>query len=533
MHSLLQTLLSNAFGATVLASAVWLMALLSRRPAFVRALWIVVLLKLLTPPVFTLPLDQLFVRARPAGNSGALVAEPVPVVGSISLPERLPPGPPVPRHDRIPPAALILSWASVFWFAGSTCFVLICVARAWSLSRTLRQATLADLPVQRQTAALAATLGLTRVPQVWLVPGLVCPALWALGRNPRIIIPLQLWHRLDERQRRSVLTHELAHLRRGDHWVRLLELIATIIYWWHPAVWIARRQIHDCEEQCCDAWVLWAMPASAHSYGTALLEAIDFVSTHRPTRPPLAAGLGEFRQLKRRLLMIKQGQVARALSRAGFVIICSVSALALPVGPVLGQRTSSADQPSSDQPGTQAPTSGEIAEARAHVQRLRAELREAQSRLALLERSADLGSSAVTDPTTANRGGGSTSALPGQPGVPPHIMGGGGYGGSFGGAGIDGPRVGMLPGAGGAGVGAGVPGGPGFGGGGGFGNARGGLGVHRTPEDQRLDRLEAQLRELMLQVRELKEQKDAQNGRSPQPGERPDGTSSPRLPAAP
>ena len=65
---------------------------------------------------------------------------------------------------------------------------------------------------------------------------------------------------LDQRQRSMLLVHELAHVRRGDHAVRLFELAVTVLFWWLPTVWWARRALHDAEEQCCDAWVTWAFP---------------------------------------------------------------------------------------------------------------------------------------------------------------------------------------------------------------------------------------------------------------------------------
>jgi beta-galactosidase len=37
------------------------------------------------------------------------------------------------------------------------------------------------------------------------------------------------------------MAHELAHLRRCDHWVRRLELVVTALYWWFPPVWLARK----------------------------------------------------------------------------------------------------------------------------------------------------------------------------------------------------------------------------------------------------------------------------------------------------
>jgi beta-lactamase regulating signal transducer with metallopeptidase domain len=506
MHSLLQILLSNAVGAGVLSLVVWLVSLVCRKPALVRALWIVVLLKLLTPPVFTVSVDRWLQRAAPTSRSIVPAAAPVlPLDRSqITVIPRVPDAaPPVKAEQRISPATLALQGLPILWLAGSAWVVLIALSRAWALSRTLKQATPADESAQSQAACLAARLGLVRGAKVWLVPGVVCPALWAFGRMPRIIIPLELWQRLDEAQQSSVLAHELAHLRRGDHWVRLLELIVTVLYWWHPAVWLGRRQIHDCEEQCCDAWVLWAMPASAHAYGAALLEAVEFVSTHRPTRPALAAGLGEFRHLKRRLLMIKKQSVARALSRAGLLWTCLSAAVALPVGPLFAQVSPpGAEGQSAEQAEATARGERQIAEARARVERLEAQLAEARSRLALLEQAAGLppARAGAGLPPGAPMGGlqpgmpgmgGPATGMPGRPGAtagirPPS----GGYGGVMGGGGEMGGAFG----------------------GGGFGNAGGGtFGRTRSPQDARLDRLEKQLRELMEQVRELKDEKGTES----------------------
>src|SRR5205823_4185796 len=114
--------------------------------------------------------------------------------------------------------------------------------------------------------------------------------------------------------------HELAHLRRGDHWVRWLELLATAAYWWHPVVWWARRGLRTAEEQCCDAWVVWALPAARRAYADVLVDAVDFLSEARPALPPLASGVGEVRQLRRRLVMIMRGGVPRRLSRLGLMV---------------------------------------------------------------------------------------------------------------------------------------------------------------------------------------------------------------------
>ncbi len=52
---------------------------------------------------------------------------------------------------------------------------------------------------------------------------------------------------------RAILAHEIAHLRRRDHWAVWLELIADVLWWWNPACYFIRRRLHETRESACDA----------------------------------------------------------------------------------------------------------------------------------------------------------------------------------------------------------------------------------------------------------------------------------------
>jgi hypothetical protein len=129
------------------------------------------------------------------------------------------------------------------------------------------------------------------------------------------------------------LAHELAHLRRRDHWVRWLELVVLGLYWWHPVAWWARRRFQQAEEQCCDAWVLWALPGLARTYAKALLETVEFLSEVRPVMPPAASGLGQVHLLKRRFAMILHDRWSPALSRPMRLAMLTVGLVALGISP--------------------------------------------------------------------------------------------------------------------------------------------------------------------------------------------------------
>jgi hypothetical protein len=195
-----------------------------------------------------------------------------------------------------------------------------------------------------EAAELAARLDLGRCPEVWLLPGRVSPMLWALSGEPRLFLPARLLERLDDEQRYTLLLHELAHLRRRDHWVRRLEFVVTALYWWHPVVWWARREIREAEEQCCDAWVVWALPGTARTYALALVETIDFLSEARTVMPEGASGIGHVQDLRRRITMIMRGATPRALTWGGGLAVLILGIILLPLVPSWAQ-TGAPDEP--------------------------------------------------------------------------------------------------------------------------------------------------------------------------------------------
>ena len=51
---------------------------------------------------------------------------------------------------------------------------------------------------------------------------------------PKLLLPAHLVKTLGRDRWRAIMIHELAHIRRGDHWVSRLELVAGLIWWWNP-----------------------------------------------------------------------------------------------------------------------------------------------------------------------------------------------------------------------------------------------------------------------------------------------------------
>jgi hypothetical protein len=156
--------------------------------------------------------------------------------------------------------------------------------------------------------------------------------------------------RLAPEARDTLLAHELAHFLRRDHWVRMLEFIATGLYWWHPAVWLAREGIEAAEEECCDAWVVGGLAASPRRYAEALLATVDFLAElRRPVLPPGACAANRGARLLRRRLVgiIHADRPSRLRGAAGFGALAIV---VLAVQPVLRATTPKLAEPPPSSP---------------------------------------------------------------------------------------------------------------------------------------------------------------------------------------
>jgi len=336
--------LSNAVMATLLAVFAACSGWFIRRPAFIHCLWLLVLLKLITPPVRSIPVPWPAVaQAEPIRD----VLMELSTAGAPPLALDPTEGDPIPaarqqgRADTSPasdslPTIPVLGWQPIvlaIWIAGSGVWWAVAGVRLNRFRRLLRYAEPAPPGVQLQARELAGRLGLARCPGVWFLTAPVSPMLWTLARSPRLLLPLSLWQRLSLDEQKTLLAHELAHLRRRDHWMRILELLVLGLYWWLPVVWWARRQLREAEEQCCDAWVVWALPDAAQAYASALIETVSFLSQSRSALPVAASCIGHTSLLRRRLTMIMRGSTPRALSAVGLLSILGMAIVWLPLLP--------------------------------------------------------------------------------------------------------------------------------------------------------------------------------------------------------
>lgn len=356
MNELMSMALTNALSAAALGAAVAGLSLgLSRRPAVVHALWALVLLKLVTPPLFGLPVGRFEVAE--AGAEAASFA-PAGEADLEGLEWAWADSPEVVTLDlAIDPAEVVagpepwpidagLAWKLLggAWLFGSLATAALAGSRILRFQRRLRDASPAGCAVEEEVAELSAEMGLRRPPLVDFIDARTTPMLWGLGARPRLILPRMLWKGLDPRRRTLLLAHELAHLKRGDHRLRFLELAATVLYWWLPVVWWVRKALRDVEEQCCDAWVVWMFPDDARAYAETLLDTVDFLNPGAEPAPLLASGFGKVHHLRKRLTMVMKGTTPRTLGWKGSLAAAALAGVLLPIGPTWAQQAPEGDE---------------------------------------------------------------------------------------------------------------------------------------------------------------------------------------------
>jgi peptide/nickel transport system substrate-binding protein len=145
-----------------------------------------------------------------------------------------------------------LPWAVVVWLVGVVTLSLRLLI-GFRLLRKVRSSFTGPAPLFLTDAAtrLAKRLHLQgkielRVSRVVTVPMVVGYL------KPIVLIPVSVVSGLDTRQLEMVVAHELAHLKRFDHLVNLLQNITEVLFFFNPAVWWISTQIRHERECCCD-----------------------------------------------------------------------------------------------------------------------------------------------------------------------------------------------------------------------------------------------------------------------------------------
>jgi len=317
LHSVWQCTLA----AAALAS---LLAIVPVRAARTRyAMAVITLILMLAVPIGTA------VRLRAARSSvGAVVAPaarvvapPTPATTEPATPSAERPGPSLATRVRadLEPA---LPWIVVAWLAGVV-ILSIRLVSGWLVTRRL--STVGTRPVPHACrvalARLVVRLRVTRPVRVLESAVIQVPAVIGWLR-PVVLLPASALTGLTPLQLDALLAHELAHVRRYDYLVNLLQSAIETLLFYHPAVWWVSRRVRDEREHCCDDLAV-AVCGDAHCYATALL-GMERLRNPVPAFSMAAAGGSLVERVRRLMAPVPAETFPRGLAGALAVLLALV-----------------------------------------------------------------------------------------------------------------------------------------------------------------------------------------------------------------
>jgi beta-lactamase regulating signal transducer with metallopeptidase domain/HEAT repeat protein len=218
-----------------------------------------------------------------------------------------------------------LPWLVATWAMG----VLLLSVRllgGWWRTRCLRTQGLSPVPAWcvETIARLTSRLGINRT--VTFAVSLAIPVPMVIGHvKPLVLLPMAALSGLSPQQLEAILAHELAHVRRHDYFVNLVQTVIETVLFYHPAVWWVSSQLRVLREHCCDDLAVAAC-GDRKGYVNALLS----LEHLRGASPLLALGATDGPLFARaRRVLIETDRTTASPRLAAAVIALAVGVLAI------------------------------------------------------------------------------------------------------------------------------------------------------------------------------------------------------------
>jgi beta-lactamase regulating signal transducer with metallopeptidase domain len=338
-EGLAQLAWTQAWQVTILILTVAVLTRLvaRNRPHLAHVLWLVVLVKCVTPPVFSStsgvfcwmqtgaprvsaqPLSKsdsgFGAVSRPPHRSAALAGQEYPPqLGTEFTPPAESAG---AENHAIPPTPDRHQWVAgslmAGWLAGALVMFGLAAVRLIACWRLIRRSGFrTDRSLDRLTASLSRRLKLWRPARLVITESLVGPAVIGLFRAT-VLMPEVMVRDKSAEDLEPILAHELMHVRRGDLWVGMLQMAAQAVWWFHPLVWWAGRLASREAERCCDEAVVAELGCDPARYARCLFDVLEQKRVLKPL--PAFPGVRPVEVTSRRLERImKLGQGSRKRS---------------------------------------------------------------------------------------------------------------------------------------------------------------------------------------------------------------------------
>lgn len=312
----LQLVLTQVWQVALIAVIVWTLTrtIVKNQPQLAHLLWALVLLKVITPPIWSSPtsvfswlgygsgLQQsalaamenpktnrestastLTVNLRGIGkqhgklesDTGGLIEKNL--VSSVGDPSRES----ASDGQNWAIQCFLAVWiVGVCFLIGTTVFRLV---NFWRWVRTKAQGSRSITDKNRQhletqlqafAQATATKLAIDRKIRVCLIDAPIGPAVVGIYR-PAIVLPLEIVKNRSTEFLEPLIAHELIHIRRGDLFWAVLQSLSSSLLWFHPLVWLASRKLTLESERSCDEQTIAWLGCSPKAYANSLIDVLE------------------------------------------------------------------------------------------------------------------------------------------------------------------------------------------------------------------------------------------------------------------
>lgn len=327
---------SMSWQIAVLAGLVGIVSLVCRRttPSFRYWLWMIVLIRLCLPVNVGIPFgmgDD--VRLAAEHSATTILYESVGAALSVSAPAGSASRANLPATPGIQP---ILSWEILLWWAWAVpaaAFAALVLYRNLRVRRLLKTCVPITRPDRLATLARCAEkLGVRKpVRLLGLPPSRRLPGPAVIGvLRPTVVLPAAMVESWSDDELEPILLHELAHIRRNDLLVNLIQILLQAMYFFHPVVWYVNARIRHEREMVCDDLAVLHSGGRQQRYGRSMLRVIEETKTTAPALWASGAGIMERHSALSGRILRMTANTYRAyrplnrLSLAGLVVLAAL-----------------------------------------------------------------------------------------------------------------------------------------------------------------------------------------------------------------
>ncbi len=236
----------------------------------------------------------------------------------------------IPLHDRISDYLnMSLPWLLVIWMVGVLILSVRLVIGFFGVYRWCHHLEQPPEWLRQGIVSLSEGLGMQGFSRVFVSPAVL--QVMAVGYlRPMVLLPAALIIQMQPEMLEAIIAHELAHIRRFDLWINLLQRIAETLFFYHPAVWWLSNRLRNERELCCDELAV-KITGERLTYVSALEKASRIRLIGK--QPGIAVGLGQDNQpilnRVRHVLGIVPAPQSSRFWLAGIITVLFLAALTL------------------------------------------------------------------------------------------------------------------------------------------------------------------------------------------------------------